>query len=167
VSRARDHHVTAASAVADGRTGAKDKQALLLFRVGQDTTMAVPLALVARIEEFPRERLERAGNSNVVQYRGEVLPLIDLAGAAGVASAADSSAISVIVYSEGSRSVGFVVASILDVVEESISIQRCTSQRGVLGAIVVQGKVTDLLDIQGVIQAHAPWFYATDAAIAA
>jgi len=167
VSRTRNHGIAAAAAVAAGGTGSQEKQALLLFRVGADTTMAVPLALVARIEEFPRERLERAGNSNVVQYRGEVLPLIDLAEAAGVQPAGDSGAIPVIVYSEGGRSVGFIVGAILDVVEETISIERCTSQQGVLGAIVVQGKVNDLLDVQGVIHAHAPWFYATDTAEAA
>ena len=33
---------------------------------------------MSRLEEFPRDRLERAGAHPVVQYRGEILPLVDL-----------------------------------------------------------------------------------------
>ena len=40
--------------------------------------MAIPLSLVARLEEFPRSALERAGTQDVVQYRDEILPLIDV-----------------------------------------------------------------------------------------
>ena len=65
----------------------------------------------------------------------------------------------IIVYSEGNRSVGFIVDGILDVVEESVVLETCTSHGGILGSVVVQGKVTDMLDVQGVIRAQAPWFY--------
>ena len=38
----------------------------------------LPLALVARLEAFPRSLIERAGGSLVVQYRDRILPLIPL-----------------------------------------------------------------------------------------
>ena len=41
--------------------------------------MAIPLSMVARLEEFPRAQVERSGSQEVVQYRGQILPLIDLA----------------------------------------------------------------------------------------
>lgn len=121
--------------------------------------MAIPLSLVARIEELPRQRLERSGHSQVVQYRGDLLPLIDLSGLATVPTSAESEAVPVIVYAERGRSVGFIVGRILDVVEQPIAVERCTSREGVLGAVVLDGRVTDLLDVQGVIQSHAPWFF--------
>ena len=40
--------------------------------------MAIPLALVARLEEFPPPAVERVGEQEVVQYRGEILPLVRL-----------------------------------------------------------------------------------------
>jgi two-component system, chemotaxis family, sensor kinase CheA len=161
VSRARDR--TVASRVSDSDTANRpagdQRQALLLFQVGDSRTMAVPLSLVTRIEEFPRERLERAGNSDVVQYRAEVLPLIPLSGINSDPAGEVTGPVPVIVYSERGRSVGFVVSRILDVIEETIAVERCVSEQGVLGAVIVQGKVTDLLDVQGVIQANAPWFF--------
>jgi two-component system chemotaxis sensor kinase CheA len=65
----------------------------------------------------------------------------------------------VIVYTEMGRSVGFVVEQILDVVEEKITVRNQTSRDGVLGAAVIQGKVTDLLDVHGVIRRTAPSFF--------
>jgi len=163
-SRERAASVRVALNSEAGVSAANRRQTLLLFRIRENATMAIPLSMVARIEEFPRDRLEKAGDSNVVQYRGEVLPLIDLSqrGAAGGALA--SSLIPIIVYSEGARSVGFIVDGILDVVEEVVVIERCTSQAGILGSVVVQGKVTDMLDVENVIRSQAPWFYQVAAA---
>jgi two-component system chemotaxis sensor kinase CheA len=134
-------------------------QALLLFSVGEDGVMALPLSMVARIEEFPRERLERAGKRRVIQYRSEILPLIELSEALGEEEQVNGDSLHVIVYSEQGRSVGFVVRRILDIVEDSVQLERCTAQRGVLGAAVIQGKVVDVLDVEGVIRAQHPAFF--------
>ena len=141
-----------------------EKQALLLFGYGADETMALPLSMVARLEEFPRSRLERAGKRRVVQYRGEILPLIDVAEAMGAHAPPSEAPVHVIVYSNGERSIGFVVSRILDVVEDAVRIDRSTSQRGLLGSAVIQSKVTDLLDVEGVIRAQYPTFFEGKAA---
>jgi two-component system, chemotaxis family, sensor kinase CheA len=134
-------------------------QALLLFSVGEDGVMALPLSMVARIEEFPRERLERAGKRRVIQYRNEILTLIELSEALGEEEHVNGDSLHVIVYSEQGRSVGFVVRRILDIVEDSVQLERCTAQRGVLGAAVIQGKVVDVLDVEGVIRDQHPAFF--------
>src|SRR3954447_8696877 len=53
-----------------------DKTAMLLFRAGGPLRMGVPLGLVARLEDIPRESIEMAGGSPVTQYRGKLMPLI-------------------------------------------------------------------------------------------
>ncbi|HND52162.1 MAG TPA: chemotaxis protein CheW, partial [Pirellulaceae bacterium] len=50
----------------------------LLFLSSGGEQMAIPLSQVARLEEFPRSRLESLGDRQVVQYRGAILPLIDV-----------------------------------------------------------------------------------------
>ena len=47
-------------------------------RPAQEGRWRFPLSLVARLEEFPRTSLENLGARQVVQYRGEILPLIDV-----------------------------------------------------------------------------------------
>ena len=45
-----------------------------------------------------------------------------------------------------------VVDQILDIVEESIVVKRSLTRKGVLGTIVVQEKVTDLIDMEGIVR---------------
>jgi two-component system, chemotaxis family, sensor kinase CheA len=45
-----------------------EKQRLLLFRAGSFSRLAVPLSLVARLEEFPQSAIEHASGGEVVQY---------------------------------------------------------------------------------------------------
>jgi two-component system chemotaxis sensor kinase CheA len=66
----------------------------------------------------------------------------------------------VVVYSEHGRSVGLVVGRINDIVEETVTIERAAQSQGILGSIVIQQRVTDLLDVPAVIRSANPTFYA-------
>ena len=58
--------------------GDVDRQSLLLFRSGRYERLAVPLSLVARLEEFPRAKIEHAGGQ---EQRGHqpAQPLLETA----------------------------------------------------------------------------------------
>ena len=61
-----------------GRDGGRTADAAAV-RCGRRTRgMAIPLSTVARLEEFPPQPFERAGGQEVVQYRGQILPLIQV-----------------------------------------------------------------------------------------
>jgi two-component system chemotaxis sensor kinase CheA len=142
------------------------KETLLLFRVGKTGRMAIPLSMVARLEEIARPSVEQAAGREVVQYRGAILPLVDLGRELSLDPTChdEAESLQVIVYSEQGRSVGFVVEQILDVVEEAITVRHRAARTGVLGSVVVQGKVTDLLDVHGVIRRSDPSFFAREEA---
>ena len=75
--------------------------------------MAMPLSAVARLEEFPRHEIERAGSREAVQYHGEILPLISVACVLDLACGpATSETIQTIVYTENGRSAGLIVTHI-------------------------------------------------------
>ncbi|MBX7100408.1 MAG: chemotaxis protein CheW [Myxococcaceae bacterium] len=135
-----------------------EHQTLLLFTVGGGSTLAVPLARVARLEDVHRERFERSGDRWVVQSRGELLPIISLVGPTTATPAELPVTAPVIVHSSGTRSIGFLVGSIVDVVNAAVAAERCNERRGLKGATVVHGRVTDLLDVDAVIAEQAPWF---------
>ena len=87
-----------------------EQQRLLLFRAGSFERLAVPLSLVARLEEFPRNSIEYAGGCQVVQYRNRILPLVPLR-AVLESSAPDPDQmpdpVQVVVFNDGDRSVGW------------------------------------------------------------
>ena len=130
-----------------------EKQTLLLFRAGSYDRLAVPLSLVARLEEFPKERIEHAAGRRVVQYRNQILPLVPLSEQLD-GSRPDwetSEKVQVVVFSEGERSVGLVVDQIVDIVEDHVSVKRASTQHGLVGSAVVGQKVTDFVDLRAVL----------------
>ncbi len=132
------------------RTGTRaDAAQLLLFRSGASSRMAIPLDAVARLEEFSRSRVERIGGEDVVQYRGEILPLVYLSEVFGEARG-PSEMLQVLVHNDGGRHVGFVVESIDDVIQQEITTSRRGGRPGTLGSAVIQGRVTEILDADAV-----------------
>jgi two-component system chemotaxis sensor kinase CheA len=155
----RNSHLESA---ADARKQQDRRQTLLIFSAGRGTRMAIPLSTVARLEEFARSSIEYSGGQPVVRYRGQILPLIKVAHyvpSVGQQAEDDENApMQVVVYTENGKSVGLVVGKIDDIVSEVITEKRHAYGNGILGSIVVQDQVTDLLDVQSVIRAFDPSF---------
>jgi two-component system chemotaxis sensor kinase CheA len=133
-----------------------EQQRLLLFSAGSFDRLAIPLSLVARLEEFPRSLIEHAGGGQVVQYRDRILPLVSLrdvleSGASDPSASCDP--VQVVVFNDGDRSVGMVVDQIVDVVEEVAKVRKKSGRKGLLGSAVVGKRVTDFLDLNAVIRA--------------
>ncbi len=156
-------------------SAAGERQTMLLFQCGADGRMAMDLSLVARLEEFKREMVECAGDAQVVQYRGQIMPLLRVSDmllgphgnghSNGNGKRDLTTTLQVVVYSEQGRSVGLVVDRILDIVEENIVPQQPSKREGLLGSAVIQQRVTDLLDVRGFVRTANPDFF--EAALAA
>jgi len=127
---------------------------LLIFDLGDHHRMAVPLSEIARLEEFPPDAVEWAGHERVVQYRGAIMPLLHLGDIMGhPATASATGLLQVVVYARQGRPVGIVVGKILDIIEETLppEVMDAALPRQ---SIVIQGRVTDLLDLDAVIASH-------------
>ncbi len=173
VSEVRDRSVGENTAQTEAHHD--ESESLLLLRGPDNGQMALPLSLVARLEEFTRSSLERAEGRDVVQYRGQILPLIHLSSALPERREksrscdpsepeAENEKIQVVVYSDQGRSVGLVVDRILDIAQEKIKPQKRAGREGTLGSMVVQGRITELLDVKGIIQSADASFFAEPAA---
>ncbi len=138
--------------------GEVEQNRLLLFKAGAFERIAIPLSLVARLEEFPRSSIERAGDAMVVQYRQRILPLVVLrslleSGPADSIVTADPA--QVIVFDDGDQRLGIVVDQILDIAEQAITVRQGSTRKGFLGSAVVGSRVADFLDVDHVLQATA------------
>ena len=132
-----------------------EKQRLLLVKSGSFQRIAIPLSLVARLEEFPRESIEVASGGYVMQYRDRILPLVPLQSVLepdAPLSLESMNPVPVIVFNDGDQSIGVVVDQIVDVTEDYISIRQQSRRNGLLGSAVVGKFVTDFLDLGAVIE---------------
>lgn len=159
VSEARDRALKESATVA--AKGEVESQNLLVFSVGDKGRMAILLDMVGRLEEFQRSKIETSGDRDVVQYRGEIMSLIYLSRFfnTDALKAPEDHPLQAVVYSEKGKSVGLVVDRIIDIVEETVNIERKPGQLGVLGTAVIKERVTDLVDIRAIIRSVMPEYY--------
>ena len=143
--------------VAPASLQAGDTHALLLFVGDDDARMAVPLSQVMRLEEFARSSLERAENRDVVQYMGQIMPLVNISDLLperrrerrnADPSREPDDPVQAIVYSHDGRRVGVVVNRILDTVDHLLADRRPGSRRGTVASLVINGRVTEILDLE-------------------
>jgi two-component system, chemotaxis family, sensor kinase CheA len=139
-------------------TGSADRMALLLFRVNGAERMAVPLNLVARLENIARDKIELSSGSPVTQYRGKLMPLVSLNKHDDTSAPSQS----LLVFADGEHSMGLMVDEIIDVVEDRLDIELASARPGSLGTAVIGGQATDVLDTgYWLTLAWRDWFSAT------
>jgi two-component system chemotaxis sensor kinase CheA len=155
LSASRDRAFTDASVVA----AVEERESLLLVGVGEDRRMSIPLGMVTRLEEFAVSAIERVGSREVVQYRGQILPLVRLASHLGNYSDPDRERVQVVVHAEGGRSVGLLVEAIHDITEESVTGRSDLDSTGLLGSAIVDNRVTEMLDVRSAVLAADPNFF--------
>ena len=144
----------AATASQDGADA--QHRLLLLFRAGEFTRLAAPLARVARLEKIAASTVEHASGHRVVQYRNRILPLLNLGEVLNGLGRWDEEILHVVVFRSGSTELGMVVDEITDIIDGSIVDPRGSDRQGLLGAAVIDGRITDLVDLDAVAQ-MASW----------
>ncbi len=118
-----------------------DRVPLLIVATGDDARVAIPLADVARLEELARSTVERARSRDVVQYRGEIMPLVEVSElVGGFAGESAGEQLTVVVHAWRGRQVGIVVDRIVDIVETVLPADPATT-------LIVADRVTELLDV--------------------
>lgn len=144
---------------AAGISGSQDKTTLLLFRAGQEQRMAVPLSLVARLEQIQTDKIETSCGSPVIRYRDRLMPLISLAGSID----AQRPCHPVLVFTDQDRCMGLVVDEIVDIAEDRLNVELSRSRPGFLGTALIGSHATDVIDTgHWLQQAWDDWFQASD-----
>jgi two-component system chemotaxis sensor kinase CheA len=156
ISETRDRSISELSDRVEDE--AADTTAALLFRTPDDGRMALPLALVDRLEEISPSTIERTGDGEVVQYRGDILPLLRLATVLPErrlqprheVEADVTEMLQVVVVRHGDRRVGLIVDQILDIVQQPNGLEPA-GRAGVAGTVVVADRVTEVIDLPAVL----------------
>jgi two-component system chemotaxis sensor kinase CheA len=128
------------------------KETLLIVQAAERYRAAIPLSSVNRLEEIETKTIEIASGETVVQYRGGILPLIDLGAYFNAPHNERSDFCQVIVYENQGIRYGFIVQKIIDIVEENVTVEQHRKKPGIRGSGIIQKKVTDLLDLEEIIK---------------
>lgn len=147
LSEHREHVKSDSQAITDGR--AQQQHSWLIVNPGDGSRAAISLGTIARLEEFHTRDIERCGSSEVVQYRGQIMPLMRLPsmeiGNFNTSSADDSDQFPVVVFQCDGRQVGVIVSQIVDIVEHTLD--ATTSGQNQFNAQIICGRVTRVIDL--------------------
>ena len=116
---------------------------LLVFRAAAPMLKAVPLSLITRLEEFAANSIETMDGGELVQYRGALMPIVFFEGQ----RRREEGMQPVLVFTEADRPMGLAVDEIVDIVEEPLTIEIATDKPGLIGAAIVRGNATEIVDV--------------------
>jgi len=112
---------------------------------------AIPVRHIKRIERLSASLLEKVGTSDVIQYRGAVLPVINKAGTSSFAGTNDSQMSVVVLCSDDGRELGLIVDSVVDISARQPASTTLHADEAMTISIV-NNNSTLLLDIQALFE---------------
>jgi len=138
---------------------------VLLIQGSDDERLALDLSRVSRLETIDRSRIERVGNGTVVQYRGEILRLIDLERSLPERRTSrrteppePTPETPVVICTIQGKTCGLLVHRILDIVDADFSEATAASRAGIQACAVIDGRVNEVIDLAQVVQHSDPGF---------
>lgn len=134
---------------------AASTQSMLIFTAGEGARCAVPVSMVARLEQVDRRAIEMVAGSELLQYRGELMPVLrpESVLPIGMPPPTDEGVQQLLVFNFG-RPVGLAVNSIIDTCD--VEAFHPSEVPNTLGKAVVFGKTTLLVDVFAMVRQLAP-----------
>ena len=125
----------------EGDKSSGDRDSLLILNTQAGNRTAIRVSTIDRLEKFESSKIEQTTNGPVIQYRGDILPLVSLDGY-GISDEESESWINAIVYKTEGGMTGVVVSEIVDIVSEERS--KMDQQDD---SMIINGSVTEILDL--------------------
>ncbi|MFN5270292.1 MAG: chemotaxis protein CheW [Hyphomonadaceae bacterium] len=144
VGQAEEVVEEAVEAVQKKRGQRPETTSMIVFQAGGEQPKAVPLSLVTRLEELDATSFEQGDGRTLVQYRGELMPIV---AADPYAPIATTGVQPVLVFTYNGLAAGMAVDKIVDIVDEALDIEMAADRAGLLGVAVLKGKATEVLDV--------------------
>lgn len=133
----------------------ESSQSVLIFTAGADARCAVPVSMVARLEQVEAKAIETVAGAELLQYRGELMPIIRPEGALPIGSPPESeTGIQQLLVFNFGRPVGVAVNAIIDTCD--VESFHPSDVPGTLGKAVVFGRTTMLVDVFSLVRQLAP-----------
>jgi two-component system chemotaxis sensor kinase CheA len=139
---------------------------VLLMRGADDGRLVLDLSVVQHLARIHHDRIEHARGRDLLQFQGDVLPLMDVSdlllerrGVPRSEPAADPPAerdtSHVVVCADGARVVGLLVDEVLDILESPPGEMAGETREGVRGTMVLDGRICEILDTERLFAAGA------------
>lgn len=135
-------------------------QTLLLFSNHPTEQFAIPMSLVSRIERIRSEQIDSVGGRDLLQFRGQSLPLLRMEALVTAKAPEKSERVYVVVFDIRGREVGLVTPILDDIRRVRGAVDTVTfNEPGIAGAIVIDKSTTRIVDLYELARlSNKDWF---------
>lgn len=134
-----------------------ETQTLVVARIGANAQVAVPLSLVARLEEVERRLIERVAGEELLQYRGEVMPVVRPEDVLPLGRPQEGQEMQRLIVFEFAEKAALAVDEIVDIIDAPLHEDDAdVAAPMTLGRVPVLGRTTTLLDPYAIFQSRCP-----------
>lgn len=151
--------VLGARIIEEATTTSSDTTEYLVVSIGEARRVAIPLDAVTRLEQISPDRIESVAGREVMQYRDSIVPVLRLGRYLGVYSDGAAEEIQLVIFTHDNRTVAIHVEEILEILNDTGAVRSEVADAGLLGSLVLSGRVTELLDLPSALTAADPQFY--------
>ncbi|HEY0707320.1 MAG TPA: chemotaxis protein CheW, partial [Polyangia bacterium] len=137
-----------------------ERVSMLLLRSPDDGRMALPLSSVLRLESVPPKAVETVAGQLLWRNEEGPMPLVSVNAVIPerrvvprneASEAGNAALLHVVVVQKQGVSVGLIVDDIFEVVDVSLRNPRVGSRPGIAACLVIQERVTEILDLEYVL----------------
>ncbi|MDX8390172.1 MAG: chemotaxis protein CheW [Mariprofundaceae bacterium] len=141
--------------------GTSALQHTLIFR-DNGHRYAIPMALVERLECFPKARIEYSGDGEVLQYRDSIISVHRWSNMIGGSASELEDEVYCLILSDdgqGEKRMCLQVDEVVDILQIPLKIKKRSDHAFFLGTAVIQNISTEVIDVFEVIKQVDPnWF---------
>lgn len=132
-------------------------QSYIVFHAGDGGQCAVPLSMVARLEQIPSASIERTVGAEVVQYRNSIMRILRPEAVLPLGNSTQRPDDQPLIVFDFGQMIGLAVNRIVDVVEiDSEQVQMTGENPFAQGRCVIMGTTTLLIDVYAIVRELAP-----------
>jgi len=132
------------------------EHAMLLFDLEDGDRLAISVNQVERLENISRTKIQTSGTEAVIPYGDGIIKLVWIANyIEGSSHARMADSLSIIVHYSHGLPIGLVVNQIHDIVYVPDQLNILSPpQRGLLGCAIIDDQVINVIDVDGILDAH-------------
>ncbi|NPA40075.1 MAG: hybrid sensor histidine kinase/response regulator [Thermodesulfobacteria bacterium] len=132
---------------------------ILIFTVGEEK-LAIPIALISRLDKIKADSLQFVGGKEVIIYNDKVIPIIRLENYLPLQGLPPQEEYNVLFFTERDKTCGIICSQIVDTFETTLEVEHGVYDTpGIIGHKIINGHTVLFIDIYKIIEMYDPtWF---------
>lgn len=138
----------------------REQQSLLIFDNGTEEQFCIPVPLIQRVDEIKNDQIQHIGDKEYMEYRNQQMRILRLHNFLPIQKPETMSETpNVIIPKTSHVPIGLLINQIIDTKTIQVQMDEKSGSikgKGLLGSTLIDGKISLLLDLYGIIEMGEP-----------